>query len=557
MLWVALHLPALSLEAWRATLGPALTARPGHRPGPGQDPDRPLALLHAAPEAHRIALPDAAALARGVQPGMKRATAQALAPDLLLGQADARRDAEALRSVAHVALAFSPSVSWATPALWRPAPDDDPAPPRPAACPALVGVRLEVQSCLRYHGGLPALLQRLRAQLAPLGHRVRIATAPTALGAALLAAWREDLERGAHSTRPEALQPLIDALPLALLSRDGEGAQAQAEALQAMGLRCVGDLAGLPREGLSRRFGPALLGDIDRARGLAPEAQTWLTLPPRFSSRLELFSRADTSAQVLAGAATLLARLVAWVQARQVRVLRFTLVMHHEPRRRRHDDGLPERTELDIAPALPSADAGHLASLLAERLGRLPLPAPTLELSLHCAHTVAGGVPNGELFASPGSRREGLARLVERLQARLGREQVLRPVALADRRPECGTGWWPADAARLQADVPQPPAGLAQAVLPAQPLWLLPEPKPLPLRDGLPLHQGRPLQLLAGPERLETGWWDGAPALRDYFIARDAAGALVWVYRRQPSPLASSAATGPALATWFLQGLFA
>ena len=99
MLWLALHLPALSLESWAATRSP-------------EQAGRPLALLHE----HQVQHADALALERGVRIGMKRATALALAPDLLLAAADALRDTQALRAVAHVALAFSPSVTWATPA---------------------------------------------------------------------------------------------------------------------------------------------------------------------------------------------------------------------------------------------------------------------------------------------------------------------------------------------------------------------------------------------------------------------------------------------------------
>lgn len=518
MLWLALHLPALSLESWAATREPAAAGRP-------------LALLHE----HQVLHADAQALARGVRPGMKRATALALAPDLLLGAADARRDARALRAVADVALGFSPAVAWQPP--------QDPA--------ALVGVRLEVQSCLRCFGGLPALLARLRAALAPLGHRVQIASAPTALGAALLAGWRDDLALGPHSTSREALQRLLDAAPLALLVAD----DAQAAALQGMGLQRLADLRRLPRDGLARRFGPALLADIDRARGHAAEAHAWLTLAPRFASRLELMCRADTSAQLLVGARVLLERLLAWAGARQARIARFTLVMHHEPRRHRAGtDPPPDRTALVIAPAEPAADAGHLYSLLAERLGRLPLPAPALELSLSCDQLVAGTPPNGELFASPASQREGLARLVERLQARLGAERVQRCLPVADHRPECSTRWQAVDPARLglPAATADAAAGLpdAAAALAAQPLWLLSPPQPLAEQAQRPLLDGQPLQLLAGPERLETGWWDEAgPAVRDYFIAQAASGALVWVFRHR-LPVEG---VGPG---WFLQGRF-
>ena len=517
-LWVALHLPLLSLESWAA--GTPADGRPGV-----------LIADHAVQHA------DAAAQALGVRAGMQRATALALAPQLRLGQADARRDAQALRAVAHVALGFSPSVAWLPAAT-----ADDP--------PGLVGVRLEVRSCLRYWGGLPQLLHTLRTALAPLGHRVHTACAPTALGAALLAGWRSGLHQGAHVQDREALQHLLDRAPLHLLVADA----ARQQALAGMGLQCLADVRRLPRDGLARRFGPALLRRIDQARGHAPEAHTWLTLPPRFTSRLELQHRADTTDQVLAGAQILLARLVAWVRASQGCVARFQLVLHHGPRHR-SDSTIPTHTPLDIAPARPSADAAHLQALLAERLARLPLPAPVLDLGLVCDARVDAAPPNAELFgaqhASPDSQREGLARLVERLQARLGQAQVQCLAPVPDHRPECGTRWQPADPARLGAA--QPAAGAVQQQarsLATQPLWLLPQPQVLVERDAMPLLNGRPLQLLAGPERLESGWWDGGLALRDYFIAEAAGGALVWVYRSRLPVVGDEPG-------WFLQGLFA
>lgn len=571
MLWLALHLPALSLESWAALdaltgAPPAEAVHAGHRSADPAPPDgpavqtapagapapRPRALL----QAHRIAQADAAARDHGVRPGMRRATALALAPELLLGSADAARDARALRAVADVALGFSPLVTWATPPGWHG------AGAQPAAGPALVGVRLEVQACLRLFGGLPALLARLRAALAPLGHRVRIAGAPTALGAALLAGWGaraaglahpDALVLGPHARDRAALQPLLDAAPLALLGLEEPALQA----LAGMGLQTLGELRGLPRDGLARRFGPALLDAVDRARGHAPEAHAGLQPAPRFDQRLELPARADTLAPVLAGARLLLVRLLAWAGARQARLARATLVLQHERHRHRAGD-LPAQTLLALAPAQPSADAGHLQLLLAERLARQPLPAPVLALGLRCDALADGAAPSGELFASRASEREGLARLVERLQARLGAGQVQRLEPVADHRPEHATRWLPANPARLAPPLPaalQAAAGQAlhSGCVASQPLWLLPQPRPLALPAGAgapPLLDGRPLQLLAGPQRLETGWWEaGGPALRDYFIARTDAGALAWVYRHRLP-------VDGAEADWFLQGWF-
>ena len=186
MLWLALHLPLLSLEAFSATLSAEARARP--------------AALIAE---HRVRTVNLAAAERGIRPGAKRATALALAADLLLAEADPARDAAALQAVAHAALAFTPAVS----------------------LHGAQTVLLEVQASLRLFGGLAALRQRLLQALAPLGHRVQMAAAPTALGAALLAQWviepgqadPGDRVLGAHATRLPALQALLDEAPVWLL----------------------------------------------------------------------------------------------------------------------------------------------------------------------------------------------------------------------------------------------------------------------------------------------------------------------------------------------------
>ena len=502
MLWLALHLPALSLESFAATLDAA---------GAG----RPLALL----EGTQLSAVDATARALGVQPGLKRSTALALAPQLLLGQADAARDAQALRAVAHGALAFTPSVSLHGSAT----------------------VLLEVQPSLRFFGGAASLLQRLMDAVQPLGHALRVAGAPTALGAAVLAQWAPPrlAPLSPQATDPAALKRLLDDAPVWLL---GPG-RIHWEALQGMGLRTLADLRALPRAGLARRFGEPLLLELDRARGDAPDPRTWVELPGRFESRLELVARADTAEQLLHGAQVLLARLVAWAAARQGRVGRFTLAMQHEARHRA-DDRTPRQTTLDIALAEASNDAAHLGTLLRERLGRLPLPAPTLELRLHCEALVAGAAPNTELFPTRATEHEGLTRLLERLQARLGAASVQRLQRVADHRPECGTRLLPVEAPAVPGPLADTPPHLTR------PIWLLAVPQPLRETSARPLLDGRPLQLLAGPERIEAGWWDGTPAARDYFVAQADDGALVWVYRTRLPPAAGDAG-------WYLHGRFA
>jgi protein ImuB len=573
MLWIALHLPHLSFESWRVAWPP-------------DQHDQPAALM----DAQGVLVANTAARDLGVQPGLRRATALALAPTLAMGRVDAARDRQAITAVAHAALAFTPAVTFAVSASsstgGRPS-----TPSREREAPHTV--LLQVQASLRYFGGRIALMQRLHATLRPLGHTVCIASAPTALGAALLARMAGlGLPAPEHCADRASLSRALDASPVGLLGGVGD----HRTVLEGMGLHTLGDLRRLPRTGLVSRLGDALLDELERALGERPDPPpSWITLPEVFEARIELLARADTTGQVLHGAGLLIEPLLAWARARQVLVQGFMLFMHHEQRHRRDSDS-PAVSQLPIALASASRDAGHLFVLLRERLAHLQLKAPTLELRLRCADVVDREPPNAELFPSAREEHEGLTRLIERLQARLGGEQVQRLAHAADHRPERAVSTepvsaeglaWPqvvhpqssrSTAVRPRASprspagrhhtpqstlaprhpdstaalpVPASRRGTARTPIAPRPVWLLNPPQSLPERRAGPWLDGHPLQLLCGPERIESGWWDAALTERDYFIAQTHDGALVWIYRARLPLSVPGEAQG-----WFLHGRF-
>ena len=73
------------------------------------------------------------------------------------------------------------------------------------------------------------------------------------------------------------------------------------------------------------------------------------------------------------------------------------------------------------------------------------------------------------------------------------------------------------------------------------------------VQQGLPQYLG-PLELLAGPQRIEAGWHEMEVhwALRDYFVARSVAAGLLWIYRER-----LAGAGGQEKAHWYLHGIFA
>ncbi len=204
--------------------------------------------------------------------------------------------------------------------------------------------------------------------------------------------------------------------------------------------------------------------------------------------------------------------------------------------------------------------SGHslwvLHSLLADAGSCLPPAAP-------------GPAPLGEAAgaADGAGAGSGMAwhEWVERVSARRGAQGVRVAQLQSDHRPEAMQRWTPACEALQTPQAPRRPAHARKAANPWQgllPPWLLDPPQPLLLQGSRPCWQG-PLQLLAGPYRLEAGWWgepqaDAALAVRDYFVASNAAVGHVWIYRER-TPASERLPGMPALlspAAWFAQGIY-
>jgi protein ImuB len=401
---------------------------------------------------------------------------------------------------------------------------------------------LEISGSLRLWGGRQALLALL------LEGEHGLAAPQWAQGASSLVALGLLRQKLAGRALPRQAREL----PLDTLS----AAREHVETLARAGCRSWGELLMLPRGGVSRRFGAALLDALDCAMGQRPERYPWLTLPEVFDQKLELPALATTAPELMWSASRLLSQLQLWLQLRQRGVLAFELEWTLDLKRL---DGvqLPPREQLVIRTAQPTQEMAHLRKLAAENLDRARLAAPANALRLRSLDTTPWAGASHSLLVDHKAKGDKLHQLVERLSARLGAEQVLVPQAVADHRPEHRQRWVPANEV---AAAPPPRKGKAIAP-PADaihPPWLLPQPLRLAVQRDTPQYHG-PLRLLTRPQRIEAGWWDEEGkglALRDYFIARSDKAGLVWIFRERPASLADSEAQ-PAQARWFLQGLYA
>lgn len=393
-------------------------------------------------------------------------------------------------------------------------------------------VLLEVASSAHLWGGPEALHNHVRQASAPL-MQVRLAYGETSL----LALGRVRLA--------QAWTASVDALPLSVL----DAAQAHLETLARMGCTRWGQLRALPRAGVARRFGAALLQALDQAYGVAPDVYPWLRLPDVFEAALELPSPVDDATALLFGARRLLVQLQAWLAARQRAVLGLELRWDMDARR-----GLARQGAVVLRLAVPASDTAHVQTLLAERLAQQTLPAPALCLHLRSLETVVLSGRSASWLPDPQSEGDSVRHMVERLSARLGPEQVLRWQARSDHRPQCMQVWASAQASGLSWASGRP--AVAPAVL--WPSALLESPQALPCRHGQPRYHGA-LRLLLGPQRIESAWWalgtDTAehPIRRDYFMAHSARCGLLWIFQDAALCRDGAQQTAP----WYLHGFFA
>jgi protein ImuB len=177
-----------------------------------------------------------------------------------------------------------------------------------------------------------------------------------------------------------------------------------------------------------------------------------------------------------------------------------------------------------------TSERRRLSDVLCQKLTRLELKAPVRGMELISGSLRGLSASSLDVFAglTGAGSRDSAPQLVERLRARLGEEAVYGVCSIPEHRPEAA--WRRVHELRLSA-APRVAEG---AVEQARPVWLLNEPQSLPKPE-----------ILQGPERIESGWWDGEGVARDYYIARQPDGVRLWVFQERQSK------------RWYVHGVFA
>ena len=544
MLWVCLHFSNLPLDAVFEK----------------DEQSLPCAVVDGPRNRQQIAHANSIAARHGVAVGRTLAAARASCSTLQARSRDRAGEHRLLLSLAAWAYRFSSHVSLSEP-------------------DALL---VEIGASLRLFGGWPALERRLRRELAALGHTPSLAVAPIAAAARVLAGQHD----GLCIDQPGPALNAVGQVPLAHSRLSAEAIAL----LYNVGARTLRDVFALPRPELARRIGPDALGMLDRLRGIEPEILPLYQPPDRFEHRIELEYHIESWPPLLFPLRRLCGELALFLAARDGGVQRCELALDHEDK---------PATRVAIELLAPQRDARALYELVRSRLERAALQAAVCGIALIAKDLPEFRPRHNDLFAP--RREQGLEwpELAERLRAHLGDDAVRGLVPAADHRPE--NAWRFATVGEMRAGysmqpqsfapetlarkaaagmaVARPPSAAARDVrqriaqapetgcqttvpgaAPARhpvspsaaardalqriaqarrlrPLWLL--------RRALPLRGPAP-RILAGPERIESGWWDGGDTRRDYYVVETRDGQRAWAY------LAADAVDG-----WMLHGWFA
>ena len=374
---------------------------------------------------------------------------------------------------------------------------------------------LEIRGSVKLFGSLQRLHADIDACWQQLALRAFSATAPSTLAALWLA-------RAGDPQQIEDVEMLpgrLAKVPIACTAWEGERLQT----LRAMGVTSLSELMRLPRAGLARRLNPAMVQDLDIALARQPAPRRAFVPRERFRERCDFETEIEQVAYLEKALEPLLERCAQFLLKRQAGVQALQL-------RLKHREAPMTRVQLGLASI--TSERRRLTDVLCQKLTRLELKAPVRGMELISGSLRGLSASSLDAFAglTRGGSRDSAPQLVERLRARLGEEAVYGVCLIPEHRPEAA--WRRVHELRWSA-APKVAEGMIDQGMP-RPVWLLSEPLPLT----------KP-QILQGPERIESGWWDGKGVARDYYVACQPHGIRLWVFQERQSK------------RWYVHGVFA
>ena len=435
----------------------------------------------------------------GVRVGQTVTEAHAFVARLLVREVTREQLLSRLGEIAEVALGFGPTVSIEAPdTVW-----------------------VDVTGASHLAGGEEALALELAGRVRALGHGVRVGVASGPRLAQAFARWGRLSREGCLVVPEEETARRVAELPVRALPIDAE----RAAWLVRLGVLTLGALSALPRAAAASRLGEEASMVLDLAEG-RDDSPLVAYVPPAIPHEETTWDEPiDGTEPLLFVLRGLVSRLSARLEGRGEAVQALNVVIFHDRAVSRLSGVSPE-TALRFDLAAPIHRAEELFRILAVKLGRTEMVAPTVGLRLEARAITralslqldlsryASGL-GGNTAKGP----ETFPVLLGELLADLGKERVGTLSLEGSHRPE--------KKSRLTQVLPSTPLvgkgeSTHRAELSNAPTRLLAQPVRFdaPLRRGATLsleHRLYSIERLVFERRLEgVEWWLGSPVSRDY-----------------------------------------
>ncbi len=436
--------------------------------------DAPLAIVD--PRTHRLIQLNPIAEQQGLAVGAGLGSAAAMCHDLQVHPYDAKVEQQAILDIAQWLYAVTSDISVFAPQ----------------------GIMLKVSDMLALYGGLESYWQALSAHLKQLKLRYFCSTGFSPYCAMLLA-------KSGHGIITENKLELEKHLhPRSLAAT--ELSVKHIEKLERVGIQTLSDLLALPLPDIARRFDIDLVNYVGRLMGQFKHPLETYHPPAQFQHHLVLLFDIENIQWLEKPLYGLLKKLDGFLRLRDQVAYELQLTLHQRDK---------SINSITFTSASGDYQADKWQKLCQLTLESLKLDAPVQELTLSVVRSAQRETANPDIFDGIKGQQTPLE-LISLLQAKLGQQRVRKVAYSHDPRPEKANQLCDPTTKLPEFDTPTP----------LRPTFIYPH--PLPFSD-MPFN--RKMQLVHGPERLLTGWWDGEPITRDYFIAHNETGQWLWVYR--------------------------
>ena len=561
MLWLAIHFPLLPLEVFHNDLDDCASSITTG--GKKSRKEQPVAIYEEQRGRSIISYCNNHAIKKGIDIGMTDSSALALYHDIHFIARDINKEKQLLQYLAETAYQFSSQIVIYT--TQHPTSLSQ----QQKTQNNLHSLLLEISRSLKlFHGidNLTALIKKTFSQheLSPTGFSHHIANAKTPLLSELLARNLSDVSANKALQQLEHNKTTLD-IPITLLDCEHTSKQQ----CETMGLNTLKSVLQLPRKALGRRFNQHFIQHLNQIDGSLAHPQNVFKPPRYFFRELFFLHGLRNHEQLQPPMEKLLKTLKKYLQLNQITATEIDWRFYRFSKKSQH---------LIIRFSKAQISISEMLSLSLLQLPQLTMDSPVESIGLttkkflpiNSEYNQKHNRHSHDLFGIIGKKTglnapappNGDARLLQdSIQAKLGSGALLSIRSDSHILPERKNHRHPVgnihnqrySSAILKSPHKNEQHNLAEHLAPT---WLFEKPVAIHVRakkeNTLDVNDKKgeyQLNILKGPQRIETQWWENTTR-RDYFIAGriSASGkhysAIYWVFQDLLNR------------KWFIQGIY-